>query len=177
MKKFRHRIAISVTVIAVLAIVWNLLEDMNYLNKWWALPLTAAITGILAIIIPFLGKKFSILYSINAVGFTLLLMAIMRSFFTINILSVWEAIIVIAVITEFTQKTFHIGAGLFDLFISFVSAYLINNYGSSSMVITVIILLITYLMVILIDFDFQFSVKGANNETDISTDSNNVDVE
>ena len=176
MNSFKDRMITSTTAIAVIAIVWNILQSTDNLGYWWSLPLLAGLTGIFAILISALGKKCFAFHSITGAGLALLVIPITQKLFFHNFFAVWEAILLFAVITELTQKTAHLGSFLLDLVICFASAFLITKYDST--IITVIILLITYLLVILIDFDFQFSFKGANkeNENDLPTDEY-VDVE
>ena len=176
MKKF----ATLISVIATIAIAWYLFTYYSVINTWWSLPLLAGATGLLSVILPLLIRRFKPLWSIIATGFTLLIMQILPFFSTYGeSTKFWGLTIIILVIAMITEalahgiSILHIGEFILDLIISIAAAWLITTFETP--ITTVVLLLITFISTLVIDFNFEFSLKrnsrDVNDETDEESDA------
>lgn len=160
MKKISKRLYVATTTIAIIAISWYLLKAFSFLECWWALPATALATGIFAAVLPFIIRRFSAPFAIISTGLELFIIQIMSSFTsTANLIPLCITIFIIAILTEIaTNSDLHFGTLILDVLLSLLSAWIIIRFSKA--IATLIILFINYLLVILVDFDFKFSIKG-----------------
>jgi len=167
MKNFTKRGSFFLSIVAILAILWFVFSSLELITRWWALPAIAAFTGILSIVIPSLAKRFRPFASVISVGWAILLYLTILPFTASKLLALTIIIFIIAIITEIlTNSGLHIGSLLLDLLISAVTAWLLTKLSFTCLG-TLLGLLDCYLVVLLIDFDFSFSIKKRNtNEED-----------
>ena len=149
------------SVIAVLAITWSILSFFDKMTKWWSLPLLAVITGIIGILLPKIAKSVKPFYSIISSGISLLLIDLAFEFIPkeFKFLGLLAILTVVSLLTDLLvscQTT--TGDILFDIIISIVATFIINFFGI--LIVTLPILLVLYVLVILIQFDFRFSLKS-----------------
>lgn len=162
MKNLREKLYVATIAIAVIAISWYLLKAFSFLTAWWALPATALVTGIFAAVLPFILRRFSAPFAIISTGLSLLIIQIMGNFIsTTNIVALFIVIFAIAIITEIaTNSSLHFGSLILDALLSLLAAWIIISFSKA--LATVITLFICYLLIILVDFDFRFTIKSRN---------------
>lgn len=167
MKNLSKKLYVATTAIAVIAISWYLLKAFGFLTAWWALPATALVTGIFAAVLPFILRRYSAPFAIISTGLSLLVIQIMGNFIsTTNIVALFIVIFTIAIITEIaTNSSLHFGSLILDALLSLFAAWLIIAFSKA--LATVITLFICYLLIILVDFDFKFTIKSRKTEAPI----------
>lgn len=153
MKKFTT----ILTAIATIAIVWYLLTSYEVLTNWWSLPTIAISTGLLSLILPVLVYRFKATFSIISTGLLLFIIQIVKSFMSVPFWTLGLLIFSIAIITEVVVNNVSFGDLLIDFAFSLIASYLIIHFSNT--LITLLILILTYLLVTLVGFSFKFNLK------------------
>ena len=157
---------ITLTIIATIAIVWYLLQSFNGLTNIWSLPLLAAITGVTAVILPFLARRVRPLNAVISAGIALLFMIMVLAFLpaAMKFWTLFTIIFIVALATEVMVHgwgVIHLGELILDFLFSLLATWLITNLNGP--VLTVIVLVLTYVAVLSFDLDFAFSLKRSDN--------------
>lgn len=169
----------SLSAIASLAIVKTVLDYFKFNTAWFAFLLTAIIVGIVTFLLPLLVEKVNFAKSIICTGFTVLLM-IPFAKFQLELTQYWCLFILITAIALLTDiingiinnARFHFANLIFDVGISLLANHLIAIFDNS--IVTLIVLLVTYSIVLLVNFTFKFSIKRKSIKEKTESNQSNV---
>lgn len=169
----------SLSAIASLAIVKTVLDYFKFNTSWFAFLLTAIIVGIVTFLLPLLAEKVNFAKSIICTGITVLLM-IPFAKFQLELTQYWCLFILItaiALLTDFingiiNHNKFHFANMIFDTLLCLLANHMIALFNNS--IVTLVILIITYSIVLLINFSFKFSIKRKSLKEKTESNENNV---
>ena len=148
------------SVIAVLVIFWTNLSFFDKMNEHWTLPLIAITTGLSSVLLPLISKRVTLFYAIISTGLSLLAISIYPYFVPeeLQLIALLLTVIIISVLTDcVVSEKMTVGLILFDIAVSIIAGILI--YFFNTVWISTIILGITFVLVLLIGYDFSFSLK------------------
>ena len=160
-KRLAQTLQKILTVVAVLAIAWSILSFFDKITQWWALPLIAFFTGVIGTFLPKIAKVIRPFHSVVSTGISLLAINSVFEFIPkeFRFLGLLAILVVISILTDlFVSYRTTTGDILFDITLSVVATVIINFFGV--LIITLPILLGLYSLVLLIQFDFRFSLKS-----------------
>lgn len=169
----------SLSAIASLAIVKTVLDYFKFNTSWFAFLLTAIIVGIVTFLLPLLVEKVNFAKSIICTGFTVLLM-IPFAKFQLELTQYWCLFILITAIALLTDiingiinhNKFHFANLIFDVGICLLANHLIAVFDNS--IVTLIVLVVTYSIVLLVNFSFKFSIKRKSLKEESKDNENTV---
>lgn len=168
--KMVDAIPIALTPIALIAIGWYLYTSFDVFDQWYALPAFALSTGILTLIIPLVTQRFKSLNTVISTGIVVLLILTVlplvegehHQYLWGNLLLQMYAV---ALGTEWLSYTkIRVGDAIIDFAICALSAYFITLVYEYCLAVTVI-LAITYILIIKINFTFSFSIRKNQKKT------------
>lgn len=154
----------SLSAIAALAITKTVLDYFKFDTSWFAFLLTALIVGLVTFLLPLLVEKVNFANSIICTGFTVLMMVPFAKF-QLKLTQYWCLFFLITAIALLTDiingiinhNKFHFANLIFDVGICLLANHLIALFDNS--IITLIVLVVTYSIVLLVNFTFKFSIK------------------
>ena len=152
----RDYVPYFLSCIALFAIVWFVCLEFELDNSWWYLLLVSGVTG-LSFLIPVVSNRFKPLWSIVGIGLSKLIPIIDR----------FAILIIPMIITEllaYGRKVLHFGGILIDVLIAIFASWLLVTF--STPIATIIILPVAIILSLVIDFDFNFSLKKDRVEED-----------
>ena len=169
----------ALSAVASLALVKTVLDYFKFNTAWFAFLLTAIIVGIVTFLLPLLVEKVNFAKSIICTGFTVLLM-IPFAKFQLELTQYWCLFILItaiALLTDFingiiNHNKFHFANLIFDVGICLLANHLIAVFDNS--IVTLVILIITYSIVLLVNFTFMFSIKRKSIKEKTESNQSNV---
>lgn len=169
----------ALSAVASLAIVKTVLDYFKFNTSWFAFLLTAIIVGIVTFLLPLLVEKVNFAKSIICTGFTVLLM-IPFAKFQLELTQYWCLFILITAIALLTDiingiinhTRFHFANLIFDVGICLLANHLIAVFDNS--IVTLVILIITYSIVLLVNFTFMFSIKRKSIKEKTESNQSNV---
>lgn len=169
----------ALSAVASLAIVKTVLDYFKFNTAWFAFLLTAIIVGIVTFLLPLLVEKVNFAKSIICTGFTVLLM-IPFAKFQLELTQYWCLFILITAIALLTDiingiinnTRFHFANLIFDVGICLLANHLIAVFDNS--IVTLVILIITYSIVLLVNFTFMFSIKRKSIKEKTESNQSNV---
>lgn len=168
MNKKNLNSGILLAVIAIIAIIWYIFDGLAILNYWYALPIIAILTGILSVwIIPMISKKIKPVNSIIATGLTIMGFQIFSNFVAKDKIWLMQFIIITILsifIDIYSYIKFNIADAIFDIGIGGFSVWLLSQ--TNYWLLTLILLLINFIVVLTVNFNFRFSIKSEKNNTD-----------
>ena len=170
-----HALCPILSVIAVLAILWTNLSFFDKMNEPWTLTLIAVTAGLSSVLLPLISKWITLFYSITSTGLSLLAISIYTEFVPeeFKVVALLSTVIIISVLTDcVVSEKITIGIILFDIAVSIIAGILI--YFFKEVWISSIILIITFILVLLIGYDFRFSLKKVINKSAKSNTTNNA---
>lgn len=152
----------ALSAIAALAITKTVLDYFKFDTSWFAFLLTALIVGITTFLLPLLVEKVNFANSIICTGFTVTLMITFSKFQLNSTQRYWLTFVIIlaaALLADIiiNHNKFHFANLIFDAGICLLANHLIALLDKS--IVTLIILIVTYSIVLLVNFSFKFSIK------------------
>lgn len=160
-----------ITIVAIISTIVYLCTYFEVTTRVWYLPLLAGVTGLTALILPALAKVAKPLWSVVSTGITLFVMQILPEW----MFTVYVVFALICLIATFSDACVHgssnlsWGNAIFNSIISCISALIIFKVENE--LATAIILLIVYLITLIVDFNFQFSIKRSTHKVKVKKET------
>ena len=170
----------ALSAVASLAIVKTVLDYFKFNTSWFAFLLTAIIVGIVTFLLPLLVEKVNFAKSIICTGFTVLLMIPFAKFQLNSTQRYWLTFVLILAVALLADiingiinhARFHFANLIFDVGISLLANHLIAVFDNS--IVTLIVLVVTYSIVLLVNFTFKFSIKRKSIKEKTESNQSNV---
>ena len=174
MNKKNSTIKILLPVIATIAIIWYIFNVFSFFHYWYALPIMATLTGILSVwIIPGVSQKLKQVNSIIATGLAIMGFQILGNFVDKDKTWIMQFILITIVsifIDIYSYKHFNIADAIFDTGITCISVWLLSQ--TDYWLYVLIILLVNFIVVLTVNFNFRFSIKSEKNKKPKSNTAN-----
>ena len=170
----KNNSTIPLPVIATIAIIWYIFNVFSVFHYWYALPIMATLTGIISVwIIPGVSQKLKQVNAIIATGLAIIGFQIFNNFIDKDQKWIMQFILITIVsifIDIYSYKHFNIADAIFDTGISCIAVWLLSQ--TDYWLYVLIILLVNFIVVLTVNFNFRFSIKSEKNKNTANKSAN-----